>query len=149
MSTSSLATDKHPAAGSGPPRAETIAGLISFEAITVAVFSVLHLSGTLHVGSGSGSGTGAGIPEAVICVALLIGAAALKRAPERGGARIALFSTYFAILGFVVGLTFTIRGGDAIDLTYHAVMLPILVATAVVLVRYRRRTAAVSSGRDT
>ncbi len=47
--------------------------------------------------------------------------------------------------GFVVGLTFTISGGAAIDLAYHAVMLPILVATAVQL-RPRHPGGEVSPG---
>ena len=45
----------------------------------------------------------------------------------------ALGAVGFAIFGFIVGLTFTISGGSAVDLAYHAVMLPILVATAVQL----------------
>ena len=61
---------------------------------------------------------------------LLAGAAALFRDPVRGRTA-ALGAVGFAIFGFIVGLTFTISGGAAIDLAYHAVMLPILIATAV------------------
>ena len=57
----------------------------------------------------------------------------------------ALGAVGFAIFGFVVGLTFTISGGAAIDLAYHAVMLPILVATAVQL-RPRHPGGEVSPG---
>jgi hypothetical protein len=50
----------------------------------------------------------------------------------------ALCALGFAIIGFVYGLTVTAGGGDVIDLVYHATMLPILIGTAVLLVRYGR-----------
>lgn len=111
--------------------------LITFEAVTVAIFSGMHLSGVLHPGSGSGPSNGAGIAEALICVALLVGVRAFVRSPTRGSA-FALRSTGFAIFGFIVGLTFTLRGGDAVDLAYHVAMLPVLIFTAVLLSRWRR-----------
>lgn len=114
-----------------------IVALITFEAATVAIFSAMHLSGVLHPGSGSGPSDGAGIAEALICVALLVGARAFVRSPARGSAS-ALRSARFAIFGFIVGLTFTVRGGDAIDLAYHVAMLPVLIFTAVLLSRRRR-----------
>jgi hypothetical protein len=133
MSTSTLPRPERPPP---PPDAERrIIALMSFEALTLAIFSTLHLSGALHVGSSNSNG--AGIAEAVICVVLLIGIGALARVPA-AGPRAALLSTGFAILGFIVGLTFTLRGGDAIDITYHAVMLPVLIATAAVLARADR-----------
>ena len=75
---------------------------------------------------------------------MLAGTAALFRDPVRGRTA-ALGAVGFAIFGFVVGLTFTISGGAAIDLAYHAVMLPILVATAVQL-RPRHPGGEVSPG---
>src|SRR6266568_2896695 len=42
-----------------------------------------------------------------------------------------------AIAGFIAGLTFTARGGDAPDIIYHATMLPVLVATLTLLARPR------------
>jgi hypothetical protein len=39
----------------------------------------------------------------------------------------------FAILGFVVGLGFTIGGSSVVDVTYHATVLPILVVTLALL----------------
>ena len=95
--------------------------LMAFEALTLLVASVTHLI--------NGS-NGAGFAEGLICVALLIGLANGLR-----GARVALS---FAVFGFLVGLTFTIGGGSAIDLAYHAVMLPILIATLLLVVRTRR-----------
>jgi hypothetical protein len=113
-----------------------LAALIAFEALTLAVFAALHLSGALHVGSKSGTSYGAGIAEATICLALAIGATALLRAPATGH-RAALVAVAYAIFGFIVGLTFTIRGADAIDIAYHSIMLPALLATALLLRRAR------------
>jgi hypothetical protein len=110
-----------------------IAALIAFEALTVGLFSALHLSGTLHVGSTHATANGAGIAEAMICLALIAGAVGLVRA-STSGAQIALACVAFAILGFIVGLSFTAQGGDTIDLAYHATTLPVLIGTAIVLV---------------
>lgn len=74
----------------------------------------------------------AGTAEAVICAALLLGLTGLVRSSPTGRGA-ALLSVAFAIFGFVVGLTFTIRGGSTVDLTYHASMLPLLIATAAFL----------------
>lgn len=117
----------------------TIAWVIIAEAATLAPASTLHLTGAFSHGTDA-----AGVPEAVICVVLLAGAAALFSDPVRGRGA-ALGAVGFAIFGFVIGLTFTISGGAAIDLAYHAVMLPILVATAVQL-RPRHAGGEVSPG---
>jgi multisubunit Na+/H+ antiporter MnhF subunit len=103
------------------------------ESATLAVFATLHLTGTLRIGA-SGRSYGAGIAEALICVALACGAFALARSPARGR-RVALAALGFAIFGFLVGLSFTVGSGDTIDLAYHLVMLPVLVATAALLAR--------------
>jgi hypothetical protein len=55
------------------------------------------------------------------------------------GRTAAVVTTTFAIVGFYVGLNFTIRGGDLPDAAYHALMLPVLVVTLVLLVRTGRR----------
>ena len=47
----------------------------------------------------------------------------------------ALGATGFAVFGFLVGLTFTLRGGEAGDVIYHLTMLPVLVLTLVLLIR--------------
>jgi hypothetical protein len=103
------------------------AAVLALESATLAVFATLHLSGALHVGSG---GDGAGVPEALICLVLLGGALALVRSPTAVGRRAALSAVAFAIFGFLVGLTFTLGSGNAIDLGYHLVMVPVLIATA-------------------
>ncbi len=76
---------------------------------------------------------GVGACEAIICLVLIAGVVALMRRSQRG-ARVALATVAFAIFGFLVGLSFTVRTGGA-DLVYHAAMLPVLVATAVMLAR--------------
>ena len=44
----------------------------------------------------------------------------------------------FASVGFIVGLSFTTRGGDAIDIAYHVTVLPLLVVALVALLIERR-----------
>lgn len=122
-----------PSHGHGPSAGDRrIALLMAFEAATLAVFSVLHLSGAIRPGSGSSSGYGAGVAEAIICIVLVLGLRALVRSPARGRPT-ALGATGFAILGFIVGLTFTVNGGATVDLIYHLTMFPILIATALML----------------
>ena len=65
---------------------------------------------------------------------LAYGAIAVLRSARRARTT-ALATTGFAILGFVVGLNITARGGDVPDLVYHAIMLPMLIFGLVLLVR--------------
>lgn len=109
-------------------RRRAIAILIGLEASTLAIMSVLHLTGILAGGTRPFRPTDAGIAEAALCVVLTGGAAALARNPLHGRA-IALATLGLAILGVIAGLNFTIRGGDAIDIAYHAAMLPLLLTT--------------------
>jgi hypothetical protein len=111
-----------------------LAGLMAFEAATLGVFALLHLTGALKPGSGSSNGYGAGLAEAVIGVVLVLGLRAFVRSPARGRLA-ALAATGFAILGFIVGLTFTVHGGATIDLVYHLTMFPVLILTALMLGR--------------
>jgi hypothetical protein len=115
-------------------RRRLIAGAMGLEALSLAVFSTLHLSGAIHGASTDGGPSDAAIPEAVICVVLAAGAVALVSA-RAGGRRGALAATGFAILGFIVGLTSTVESGPAIDLAYHLTVLPLLVATFAALWR--------------
>jgi hypothetical protein len=55
------------------------------------------------------------------------------RSPTARGRRAALAAVVFAIVGNIVGLTFTVDSGDTIDLIYHVVMLPVLLAIALLL----------------
>jgi hypothetical protein len=125
-------------------RQRLIATLMGFEALTLAVISPLHLSGVLGGGAKPFNPTAAGTAEAVIGVVLVLGALGLGRGTARGRDA-AVAATAFAIIGFFVGLSFTLRGGDAIDVAYHAVMLPLLFLTMVALLR-RRPTRSGSIG---
>jgi hypothetical protein len=109
-----------------------IAILIGLEAATLAAMAVLHLTGILAGGTRPFRPTDAGIAEAVICGVLLAGAAALMLHPARGRA-VALAALGFAILGVIVGLGFSVQGGDAIDVAYHATLLPLLLITFAAL----------------
>jgi hypothetical protein len=110
-----------------------MASLIIFEAATLATIASLHLGGVLE-GSRPFRPIAAGVAEAILGLALVIGAAALlRRLPHAQD--IAIATTIFAIVGFAVGLSFTLRGGGAVDVAYHAVMLPLLLLTLVALLR--------------
>lgn len=109
-----------------------------FVAATLAVMSFLHLSGVLDGGTKPFERSDAGIAEAVICVVLGYGAARLLRRRSRART-VALAATGFAIAGFLVGLRFTLQGGDAIDIAYHLSTLPILLIALIGLLRGRAR----------
>lgn len=111
-----------------------IAALMLLQAASLAVASALHLSGLVHGRGAPFSANGAGIAEAVICVVLAGGAMALARRGPRGRWA-AVAATGFAIAGFCYGLSVTIRGGDLPDITYHATVLPLLIATLVLTLR--------------
>jgi hypothetical protein len=117
-------------------RGAGIALLMLFEAATLVMVASLHLGGILGEGSEPFDPIAAGIAEAIIAVALAAGAAALLRKSARAR-EIAVAASLFAIAGFVLGLTFTVRGGGAIDIAYHAAMLPLLLLTLIVLLRSR------------
>jgi hypothetical protein len=104
-----------------------------FEAATLAAIASLHLGGVL-AGSRPFRPMAAGIAEAVIGLALAFAAAVLLRGSAHARS-IAISATVFAIVGFVVGLSFTVRGGGAVDVAYHAVMLPLLLLTLIALLR--------------
>jgi hypothetical protein len=114
------------------PAAKPVAALMVLEAASLAVMSSLHLTSALAGGSKPYDPTDAGIAEAIICLVLVAGATALIRGVPEARA-IALGSVMFAILGFVVGLTLTVRGGSAVDIAYHATVLPLLLVTARLL----------------
>jgi hypothetical protein len=117
-----------------PRIARTVVTLMSLEAGSLAVVASLHLSHVLAGGKKPFRPTAAGIAEAVIALALLGGILALRRSSSDRRA-IAAASVGFAIVGFVVGLGFTLRGGDTIDIAYHATVLPVLLATLLLLLR--------------
>ena len=68
---------------------------------------------------------------------LAAAAVVMVRAPARAR-KVGLAATGFAIVGFGVGLTITAQGGHAPDIAYHLAVLPVLLATFLVLLRGRR-----------
>jgi hypothetical protein len=112
------------------------AALMGVVAATLAVMSFLHLSGILADGRRPFDRSDAGVAEGLICLALGYGAGALLRRRPRAQT-VALAATGFAIVGFLVGLRFTLGGGGAIDIAYHLSALPILFISLIALLRIR------------
>ncbi len=111
-----------------------IGAVMATVALTLAVASALHLSGHVQGRSSLFSATDAGLAEAIIGAVLGAGAIAMARAPVRAR-RLGLGAIGFAIVGFLVGLGITARGGHLPDLAYHLTVLPVLIASLVVLWR--------------
>ena len=111
-----------------------IGALMAFEAVSLAVVATLHLSGQVHGRGKPFDADHAGVAEAIIAIVLAGGALAVLRASGHAKA-IALTTTGFAIFGFGVGLTMTTRGGDLPDIAYHLTVLPMLIASLIVLTR--------------
>ena len=118
----------------GTGRYRLIAALMVLEAVSLAAASALHLSSLVHGHGAAFTETGAGIAEAVIGLVLLAGAVALAHRGTKGRSA-ALAATGFAIAGFIYGLSLTVRAGDVPDITYHATVLPLLVATLILILR--------------
>ncbi len=74
----------------------------------------------------------------MIAAALVAGAAALTTRTGRPR-RVALGSVGFAIIGFAVGLTFTLRGAAAASAANRLTLPPLLLLTLVQLLRDRQR----------
>ena len=114
-------------------RQRRIALVMGLEGATLVAMVLLHLTSSLGAGLKSFSAPDAGVAEAVIGIVLVYGAVRLMRgAPRARG--VAIASTAFAIVGFIIGLGASLRGADAIDIAYHATMLPLLALTLRALV---------------
>lgn len=109
-----------------------VAASMVIVAASLAVMSSLHLAGVLGTHADSYDGTAAGIAEAIIGVALVVGAVALRRDPP-AGRRTAIAALLFAVAGFLLGISITARSGYVPDIAYHASVLPILIGELVVL----------------
>lgn len=122
-----------------------LATLLGVEVVSLSVVSALHFADAMPGHTKNFNATSAGTAEAVIGVVLAVALARLIRVGNAARSFV-LGAVGFGIVGFLVGLTFTIRGGALADLTYHATMLPILLATAFAAWRMpadREKTAAV------
>lgn len=128
-----------------PGRRRPLALAMALESAALATMSGLHLSGALSGGPQPFNPRAAGIAEAVICLALAGGAIALaRRSPDSW--RVAAGAVCVAILGFVVGLYFSLNGGHPVDLAFHATMLPLLAITLAALLLAGSRTTRSSIG---
>jgi hypothetical protein len=95
---------------------------MAFEALTLAVASSVHLPDR------------AGIAEAIIGAFLAAGAFAMVRAPARARTTGIVLNSLAAV-GFLNGLTMTARDGDAPGIAYHLAVLPVMIASVIVLAR--------------
>jgi hypothetical protein len=111
-----------------------IALAMAVVAATLAVASALHLTGHVSGRDSPFDADHAGVAEAIIAAVLVAGAAVMIWLPAK--ARItAVLVNGFAVIGFIVGLTMTTRGGHLPDITYHLVVLPVLVLNLVAALR--------------
>jgi peptidoglycan/LPS O-acetylase OafA/YrhL len=111
---------------------QKVAASMLIVAASLAVMSSLHLAGVLGTHADSYNGTAAGIAEAIIGIALVVGAIAARRDPE-AGRRTAIAAMAFAVAGFLLGISITAPSGYVPDVAYHASVLPILIGNLVVL----------------
>jgi uncharacterized membrane protein AbrB (regulator of aidB expression) len=137
-----------PASGKRAHVDRRIGKLMGFVAATLAVGSFVHLAGYTPGGTKSPfDASHAGIAEAIIGAVLASRAIAVVRGSTRARTA-AIATTGFAILGFLVGLNMTVRGGDLADVIYHVVMLPVLIVTLILLLRTPTEPVAVERGTE-
>lgn len=118
-------------------RSARVVALAGGVGVSLLVMAALHLT---HVISGGGppyDPDSAGVAEAVIGVVLLAAVYRMRRSPERSWG-LMLGSLAFAVAGFVVGMTFTVRSGTAVDVAYHAIGLPLLLLTLAMHLKRER-----------
>jgi hypothetical protein len=132
MSTTRL----HPRRAAHANTIRVVALVLLVVAASLIVASTLHLAGLVHGQGGSFDADHAGIAEAVIAVALLGAAITMRRAPAHART-VGLAAAAFAVVGFLVGLRFTLGGGHLPDIAYHLTGLPILIGSVIALWRAR------------
>jgi cytochrome bd-type quinol oxidase subunit 2 len=126
-----------------------VAAVLALVAVSLAVASVLHLTGHVVGRAKPFDSDNAGVAEAIIAAVLASGSILMLRNARRARA-IGLTVTAFAIAGFIVGLITTTQGGHLPDIAYHLTILPLLVGSLVVLIRATGSQARTDSrpGRD-
>lgn len=127
------------------PLSRTVTLIMGGVTASLAVASALHLSGAAGGGKGADP-TAAGVAEAVICVVLAWGTVLWHRRGPAARA-LALGANGFAVAGFALGLSFTARGDYLPDLLYHAIVLPIILLTVVLLLLVKRSSDGVGRER--
>jgi len=129
-------THLHPQRASGANTIRIVALVLLVVAGSLVIASTLHLAGLVHGQGGSFDADHAGIAEAIIG-AVLIGAAITMWRALAHARTVGLAGAAFAIVGFLVGLRFTLTGGHLPDIAYHLIGLSILIAAAIALWRAR------------
>jgi peptidoglycan/LPS O-acetylase OafA/YrhL len=132
--TSTMGATDHKPNASDRPVLRAVAAVLVLVALSLAVASVLHLTGQVRGRAKLFDSDDAGIAEAVIGAVLASGSILMYRNARRARS-IGLAVTVFAIAGFIVGLTITTQGGHLPDIAYHLTILPLLVGSLVVLIR--------------
>lgn len=114
-----------------------VAALMLLESVSLGIASTLHLAGLVHGRASNFNPDAAGTAEAVIGVVLAAAAILMRRQPGRART-IGIAATSFALVGFLVGISETARGGDIPDIAYHATLIPLLIASLALLIRSSR-----------
>jgi hypothetical protein len=115
-----------------------IGGLMTVEALTFGIASVVHLDVSVPLGFATIRGElflAAAIPEAIIAGVLLAGAIAVLARP-RGSWGVALTTTLFALTGVLLGLSALLSGpiSRSGDVTYHSTIFIAFLGTIALLV---------------
>jgi len=129
-------THLHPQRGARANTIRIVALVLLVVAASLVIASTLHLAGLVHGQGGSFDADHAGIAEAIIAVVLIGAAITMWRAPAHART-VGLAGATFAIVGFLVGLRFTLTGGHLPDIAYHLTGLALLIATVIALWRAR------------
>jgi hypothetical protein len=130
--------------------AKTCAGLLGAAGLTLVLASILHSGVAVPLGATTFRDpfTGAAIPEAVLGVLCLLGAAAVlaRWAPAYWLASVA---AGLSILGTAYGLRVTVGGNRTGDIAYHLCLLALLLAAGLLLLRGDVRRLLTGAGRMT
>lgn len=117
------------------PVATAIRRLLVVTSVAFALASLVHFGVTIPLGPVTLADPypGAAIPEAVIAVALGLGAVFVI-AGWPGRWRVAFGTSLFALLLTIFGLTITIGSGRTGDIVYHVTVLVALVVIVALLI---------------
>jgi hypothetical protein len=112
--------------------------------VTLCAASAIHFGLTIPLGFTSLSDpfAGAAIPELILGLTMLVGAASVRRG-HRG---VGLACTAFTLLVTLYGASVTLRAGGSGDVAYHAALLAVLLATLVLLLVGRTAHTRVEVG---
>jgi hypothetical protein len=123
------------------PRSRTVGVLMIIAAAAFWTASAIHFGATIPLGLITLRDTflGAATPEAIIGLAMGIGAAAVL-VRWQSSRTIALGCTAFAVLATVYGLSVTLGSSRTADVIYHIIMLVVLIVVLSLAIAARPRT---------